>query len=423
MVRGATVEFDMHCQRMDRRIGWKTEFDRLGYLASLLDDPPYWVEAIEDPFCAVFDYADVEIIKAASLDLWQLALSTVDHVVNSSDSEQLFDKLCIPKFVHSAIRQSWRRADRSLYGRFDFAYNDGHLKLLELNFDTPTSLYEAAVLQRVWLEDILDEKYMSGAQFNTLHESLINCFARIVSYDSLLHFSSIKGTPEDEETVRYLQSCAIQAGHRTAFTHMEELAIDDSGQLYDSADRPIEQLFKLYPWEFINEEENLLRKILQRNVFAGLIESGRTSFFEPAWKCILSNKGILPIMWELAPGHPFLLESCFDDQSSLALQLRNQAHVRKPIFGREGGSVSIVFPSDSDTTSSKTWHNESSYGREGFVLQKYHPLCQFRDYHVVIGSWIVDDQPAGIGLRADQNPITSNQAIFVPHRIQELAAA
>ncbi len=418
-----TARWVMYFQRMEKRADWKKEFDRLGYLANMLDDPPYWVEAIDEPFCAIFDYRDIEIIREASLVLWRLALSAVEHVVNSSVSDQLFDKLCIPQLLRPAVRQSWRRADHSLYGRFDFAYSEGGLKLLELNFDTPTSLYEAAVLQRLWLEDFEDDRNVCADQFNILHQKLISCFARIARYDRLLHFTSIKGIKEDEETVRYLQSCAIQAGHRTAFTHLEDLEVDDSGKLFDSDGRQIEQLFKLYPWEFITEEEKFLQEILQRTSFVSLTESGSTAFFEPAWKCILSNKGILPIMWELAPDHPLLLKSNFDDQSQAARELREQAHVRKPIFGREGGSVSIVLPSDSKDTCSKVWHNESTYGSEGFVLQSYYPLCQFQDYHVVIGSWIIDDQPAGVGLRADHNPITGNQAIFVPHRIEQPAYA
>lgn len=293
--------------------------------------------------------------------------------------------------------------------------------MLELNFDTPTSLYEAAVLQRLWLDDSNERQHYS--QFNILHQKLVTCFDRIARHDRLLHFASMSGAQEDEETVRYLQSSAIQAGHSTVFTHMEELAIDDYGNLFDSEGRRVEQLFKLYPWESIIEEEKVLRNILRRTPFASLTESGSTAFFEPAWKCILSNKGILPIMWKLAPDNPFLLESCFDDQSPAAVQLRNQAYVRKPIFGREGGSISIVLPSDRDGAPGRFYHNKSTYGSQGFVLQRYHPLCQFHDYHIVIGSWIIDDQPAGVGLRADHNPITSNQAVFVPHCIEEQAAA
>jgi glutathionylspermidine synthase len=33
----------------------------------------------------------------------------------------------------------------------------------------------------------------------------------------------------------------------------------------------------------------------------------------------------------------------------------------------------------------------------------------------VIGSWIVGEEPAGIGMREDSTPITKNTSRFVPH--------
>jgi len=33
----------------------------------------------------------------------------------------------------------------------------------------------------------------------------------------------------------------------------------------------------------------------------------------------------------------------------------------------------------------------------------------------VIGSWIVGEHPAGIGIREDDSPITRNSSRFVPH--------
>ena len=56
------------------------------------------------------------------------------------------------------IEDSWRRRDDdqpTLYGRFDFAFGgavvgDGQPKMLEYNAETPTGLYEAAVVQWTW---------------------------------------------------------------------------------------------------------------------------------------------------------------------------------------------------------------------------------------------------------------------------------
>ena len=54
------------------------------------------------------------------------------------------------------------------------------------------------------------------------------------------------------------------------------------------------------------------------------------------WKMLLSNKGLLPILWELFPDHPNLLPT-FEDAAPLAGH-----YVRKPKLSREGSNVTWV---------------------------------------------------------------------------------
>ena len=55
----------------------------------------------------------------------------------------------------------------------------------------------------------------------------------------------------------------------------------------------IDAIFKLYPWEFLFADE-----------FSQYLESSATTWFEPPWKSILSNKGALALLWELHPQPP-----------------------------------------------------------------------------------------------------------------------
>jgi glutathionylspermidine synthase len=55
------------------------------------------------------------------------------------------------------------------------------------------------------------------------------------------------------------------------------------------------------------------------------------------------------------------------------------------------------------------------YGEEGFIWQAYHALPSFGGRYAVIGSWVVDDEPAGIGIREDASPVTRDTSRFVPH--------
>ena len=44
-----------------------------------------------------------------------------------------------------------------------------------------------------------------------------------------------------------------------------------------------------------------------------------------------------------------------------------------------------------------------------------HALPAFDGNYPVIGSWIIGDDAAGIGIREDDTPITRNTSRFVPH--------
>ena len=61
-------------------------------------------------------------------------------------------------------------------------------------------------------------------------------------------------------------------------------------------------MFKLYPWEWLFRED-----------FGASLAGSPTRWLEPPWKAILSNKGILPLLWAMFPRHPNLLPAFFED--------------------------------------------------------------------------------------------------------------
>jgi glutathionylspermidine synthase len=117
---------------------------------------------------------------------------------------------------------------------------------------------------------------------------------------------------------------------------------------------------------------------------------------------LLSNKGLLPILWELFPDHPNLLPASFD-----AGRIHGD-YVVKPLLSREGANVVIH-------RGGETIAADGDYGAEGCIYQAYTPIPRFGDDYVTIGAWIVGDEPAGIGMREDATPITRNTSRFVPH--------
>jgi glutathionylspermidine synthase len=179
---------------------------------------------------------------------------------------------------------------------------------------------------------------------------------------------------------------------------IEAIGLREDGCFVDLDDRPIELAFKLYPWEWMFHD-----------AFGANLAKAPTRWIEPPWKAILSNKGMLPLLWRMFPGHPNLLPAFFDDDPNAA-QL-GTSYVRKPIYSREGANVALV------SRGVTLIEQEGPYGNEGFIRQALAPLSNFSDQYAVLGSWLIDHTPCGLSIREDENPITGNTSRFLPHAI------
>ena len=380
------------------RPDWQAKAQSLGFRFHTIDGAAYWDERAYYAFSLRQVEEDIE---APTQELHAMAMSLVDDVVRS---EALLARLAIPPLYWDWIARAWARRDRHLYGRLDFAY-DGHgpAKLYELNYDTPTALYEAAFFQWLWLEDrIADGTLPAGAdQYNAIQEALIEAFGAIALEKSLplpLYFASVAASDEDRGTVQYLRDCAMQAGLATATIDIEDIGLDASGRWFtDTEDRVIPSLFKLYPLEFMFEDR-----------FGPALVNDGIRLIEPAWKAVLSNKGILALLWERFAGHPHLLECHIDADRSAPL---SAGWVRKPFFSREGANIELI---DANGQASAT---AGPYVEGPFVRQAWHPLPRFDDGFPLIGSWVVGDRACGMGIREDATAITVDTSRFVPHAI------
>ena len=212
-----------------------------------------------------------------------------------------------------------------------------------------------------------------------------------------IHFSSIKDSAEDEQTVLYLRDTCVQAGIETRTVAVEDIGWDPQRRCFVDMDRNrIDTCFKLYPWEWLWRED-----------FAVHLPAEPVRFLEPAWKMLLSNKGLLPILWELFPDHPNLLPAL------KAPDRLGACYVAKPRLSREGANIAWV---EGGVALEET---EGGYGAEGFVYQAPAAIPDFDANHPVCGVWIVDHEPAGLGIREDRHRITSNLSRFVPHFFQK----
>lgn len=58
------------------------------------------------------------------------------------------------------------------------------------------------------------------------------------------------------------------------------------------------------------------------------------------------------------------------------------------------------------------------YGQEGYIYQELFTLPNYSDKYPVIGSWVIGQEPAGMGIREADTLVTDNKSRFVPHLIE-----
>jgi len=380
----------MRRETREPRANWRSRCEAAGFTFHSMGGT-YWDESA----CYAFNAEQVDRIEAVTAELHHLCLQAVKEAINT----RRFAEFAIPERFHDLVAQSWVKGEPTVFGRFDFSWDgEGEPRLLEYNADTPTALLEASVVQWHWLEDGKDERAGAAAlppnadQFNSLHEKLIARWQKVreAGGGERLHLACLKENDEDLGNLEYMRDCALQAGWDARQLFIEDLGWDGA-RFVDLDDEPVQALFKLYPWEWLVREE-----------FGQHLLARSAAVYEPAWKMLLSNKALLVLLWEMNYGHPNLLPTYFTPQKFGA------DYVKKPLLSREGSNVTI-------RTRGVVRSLPGDYGREGFVYQGVAPLPEFGGRYPVIGSWIVGEEPAGIGIREDDSPITKNSSRFLPH--------
>jgi glutathionylspermidine synthase len=376
------------------RDDWRATAESSGFDFHTIDGERYWDER------AYYAFTLEQIegqIEQPTAEIDAMCLELVEKAI---DDERDLRRLKIPEAFWPLISASWHNDEASLYGRLDLSF-DGKspAKLLEYNADTPTSIFEAAVFQWTWLEQAIERRIVPkrADQFNSIHERLIEAWEK---FDGLrhLHLAGLTENTEDAGTLAYLEDTATQAGLTTTLIDVEDIGLAEDGRFVDLDNRAIEFAFKLYPWEWMFHD-----------VFGAHLIKASTRWIEPPWKAILSNKGILPLLWEMFPNHPNLLPAYFEDDPDAAKL--GSSFVRKPLFSREGANVALV------SAGATLVAEGGPYGAEGFIHQAFARLPHHSGQYAVLGSWLVDHTPCGLSVREDENPITGNTSRFLPHAI------
>jgi len=372
---------------------WHTDSDNSSYISDEI------VVINEDEANAYYE---------ATNELYDMFAQAGQYVIDN----ELFHDLNIPFNLVEMIKESWENdVHWHLYSRFDLAGGiDGKpIKLIEFNADTPTSLFETAIIQWAMLKaNGLDE----ASQFNNLYEALKDNFKRIITLESDIEkfeeyysnlgwkilFSSISSSTEDINTTKLLQHIATEAGFNTDFEFIENVEFNDEG-IYKN-DELFEFWFKLIPWENIAIEESELALILTQ-----IISDKKAIIFNPAYTLMFQSKGFMKVLWDLYPNHPLLLETSFE-------LLIGKKQVEKRCFGREGANVKII-------NSDESIDEETSGDYEGHkaIYQEYVEFPKDSNGNSYQAGVFFAYEACGLGFRRG-GKILNNMSKFVGHIIK-----
>lgn len=365
-----------------------------------LDNSPY----ISDELIHI-SQEEAEAFYEAGNTLYDMFVEAGEYVIEND----LFFELDIPPSLIGAIKQSWEEDIHwHLYGRFDLAGGlDGRaIKLLEFNADTPTMLYESALLQWALLKyNHLD----SNAQFNDIHNALSENFKRLITlgedtsrFNELYEgwkilFSCIGDSVEDVTTTRFLEYIARESGFTCDFATIEDVHFSPTdGLSYQGVN--YEFLFKLIPWENIAIDEPELALLMSQ-----MMQNHNSIFLNPAYTLLFQSKRMLKILWDLFPNHPLLLPTSFSPLDS--------KQVCKRAFGREGANVAIL-----DREGKMIESKDGVYANHKPIYQAFYELNAHNGAYYQPNVFFAYES-CGLGFRKG-GVIIDNYSKFVSHCIK-----
>ena len=364
-------------------------------------------------FIAMSETAQQEL-KRATNELHALFMHATDYVLQH---EELLEHFNIPKVIWPRIHQSWdNRRNQMISGRFDFCMTEHGLKLYEYNADSASCHMEAGKVQGLWAEhygcDIGED---AGED---LFQSLVDAWKKS-AVDGLVHIMLDRDAEETYHAL-FMRECMKAAGIDSKMIHgLNELRWGSDGDVLDADGMPIRWVWKTWAWETALDQ---LREELDEEAQMQALQSPKgshprlmdvlfrpqTMVFEPLWTLITSNKAILPILWQMFPDHPYLLNSRFD----LSDDLKKAGYVVKPIAGRCGHNITLFAAGDAMLSGTD--------GRFDDQLQIYQALCALPElggHKVQMSSFSAGGTYAGACVRTDASLIITKDSDIMPLRV------
>lgn len=356
-------------------------------------------------------------LKRATNELHALFMHATDFVLQD---DALLKNFNIPQALWPKIHQSWdNRRNQMITGRFDFSVSERGIKVYEYNCDSASCHMECGKVQGKWATHFgCDDGEDAG---DDLFENLVDAW-RESGVDGVLHIMQDRDLEETYHAL-FMQQAMDEAGIDSKVIHgVTGLGWDDDGSIVDADGVTIKWVWKTWAWETAldqiraecDDDAHALANYKPGEPHAGaprlvdVLLRHEIMVFEPLWTLIPSNKAILPILWQLFPNHPYLLNCGY----TLTDELRAQGYVSKPIVGRCGANISIY---DNDNELLK--QTSGQFENQEQVFQQLCRLPHIGGYNVQVSSFSVDGSYAGAAVRVDPSLVVTASSDLLALRV------
>ena len=268
--------------------------------------------------------------------------------------------------------------------------------MFEFNADSAGCIFEAGILTDKWANSVgCNYGRSSGAQLEPL---LIDQAKEL--YDGFIHVM-IDTDPEELFNGSYMQEVFIKAGFGCKIIIGLNFKKSEEGKFIDEDGIEIKNVWKMWNWETIISDYEKPRKENEVKI-SDIMLNPQILVYEPIWKLVTSNKGLLPILWELWQGHPYLLRT----EWNLDGYFNDKPYARKPIVGRCGENVEIYSKSREVLD-----EREGNYKNRVFIYQEVFEVQKFDQiYTPVLGVFVIGRKPGGFIIRETEKLITDHES-------------
>lgn len=340
-------------------------------------------------------------------------------------SDELLLELGIPQEALNAVRTSVLPELATLIGRFDFAQTQEGLKMLEFNADTPTSVVEAFYVNGMACQYFGFQDPNQGMELDiqTAFLQAIKRYQELGFPTESVVFSSLGWHEEDKGTTQYLLE---HSGLKGRFIPLDALRVyeDRLWAFQENEIFPIDVLYRLHALEKLAGEKDETDGYPTGAHVLDMIARGKLAIINPPSGFIAQTKAFQALIWGLHKSNAFFSadEQRIIEKYMLPTYLENrflhqEPYVSKPIYGREGGAVSIHNAAGEVIEADK----DELYWEQPMIYQKYAEMkeveCQtvngpYRG-RLLWGSFLIGGRASAIAARIGQR-ITGNASFFLP---------